>query len=150
MLMVQTVWQRVKLSSDSWVGSVLHYCLQAHLYTAIQQQWRFQLAEACRLTYTTSVLLPPFPNISLFRDSNKWLHTEQNEWIYTLEYVYIHPYVIVHLKCLKRLIFRNGRSIHVLSIKPAVLMYNPMYHADELQVIPSTWFNKLRKQMLTI
>ena len=32
---------------------------------------------------------------------------EQNEWIYTLKYVYIHPYVVVHLKSLKRQLFRN-------------------------------------------
>ena len=54
-----------------------------------------------------SIVLPPFPNISLSRDSSKWLHTEQNEWIYTLKYVYIHPYVVFHLKYLKRLIFRT-------------------------------------------
>ena len=30
--------------------------------------------------------------------------------MYTLKYVYIHPYVVVHLKSLKRLIFRNGGS----------------------------------------
>ena len=52
-------------------------------------------------------ILPPFPNISLFRDFNKALHTKQNEWIYTLKYVYIHQYVPVHLESLKRLIFRN-------------------------------------------
>ena len=61
--------------------------------------------------YCIVVVLPPFPNISLFRDSNKWLHMKQNEWIYTLKYVYIHPYVVIYLKCLKRLIFRNGGSI---------------------------------------
>ena len=55
------------------------------------------------------IVLPPFLNIS--RDFNKWLHTEQNEWIYTLKYVYIHPYVVVHLKSLKRQIFRNGGSV---------------------------------------
>ena len=38
-------------------------------------------------------VLPPFLNIGLFRDFNKRLHTEQNEWIYTLKYVYVHPYV---------------------------------------------------------
>ena len=53
-------------------------------------------------------ILPPFPNISLFRYFNKGLHTKQNEWIYTLKYVYIHPYVVVYLKWLERLIFRNG------------------------------------------
>ena len=56
-------------------------------------------------------VLPPFPNISLPRDFTKWLHTEQNEWIYTLNYVHIHPYVVFHLKCLKRLVFRNGGSM---------------------------------------
>ena len=34
-------------------------------------------------------VLPPFLNICLSRDFNKWLHTEQNEWIYTSKYVYI-------------------------------------------------------------
>ena len=55
-------------------------------------------------------LLPLFLNISLFRYCNKRLHTEQNGWIYTPKYVYIHPYVVVHLEPLKRLIFRNGGS----------------------------------------
>ena len=55
-------------------------------------------------------ILPPFPNISLFRDFNKGLHTKQNEWIYALKYVYIHPYVVVYFKWLERLIFRNGGS----------------------------------------
>ena len=55
-------------------------------------------------------LLPPFLNICLSMGFNKWLHTEQNEWTYTLKYVYIHPYVLVHLKFLKRLIFRNEGS----------------------------------------
>ena len=55
-------------------------------------------------------ILPLFPNISLFRYFNKGLHTKQNEWIYTLKYVYIHLYVVVYLKCLERLIFRNGGS----------------------------------------
>ena len=45
-----------------------------------------------------------------FCDFNRWLHTEQNEWIYTLKYVYIHLYVAVHLKSLNRLIFRNEGS----------------------------------------
>ena len=40
------------------------------------------------------VVLPPFPNISLFRDCNKWLHTKQN----------MSTYEVVHLKCVKRLI----------------------------------------------
>mgnify|MGYP005823401881 CR=1 FL=1 len=57
------------------------------------------------------IILPPFLNICLFRDFNKWLRTEKNEWIYTLKYVYIRPYVVVHLKYLKRQIFRNGGSI---------------------------------------
>ena len=52
-------------------------------------------------------VLPPFQNKCL----NFMLHTEQNEWIYTLKYVYIHPYVPAHLKSLKRLIFRNEGSI---------------------------------------
>ena len=52
----------------------------------------------------------PKYSIRLNRDFNKWLHTEQNEWIYTLKYVYIHLYVVVHLKSLKRQIFRNGGS----------------------------------------
>ena len=55
-------------------------------------------------------ILPLFPNISLFRDFNKGLHTKQNEWMYTLKYVYIHPYVVVYLKWLERLIFRDGGS----------------------------------------
>ena len=46
----------------------------------------------------------------LLRLFQSGLHTEQNEWIYTLKYVYIHPYVVFHLKYLKRLIFRNGGS----------------------------------------
>ena len=50
-------------------------------------------------------------SISLSRDSNKWLYTKQNEWIYPLKYVYIHPYIVVCLKCIKRLIFRNGGSM---------------------------------------
>ena len=41
------------------------------------------------------LLLPPFLNTCLSRHFNKWLHTKQNEWIYTLKYVYIHPYVVV-------------------------------------------------------
>ena len=53
----------------------------------------------------------PKYSIRLSRDFNKWLHTEQNEWIYTLKYVYIRPYVVVHLKSLKRQIFMNGGSI---------------------------------------
>ena len=44
---------------------------------------------------------PSIPKYLSFRDFNKWLHTEQSEWIYTLKYVYIHPYVPVHLKSLK-------------------------------------------------
>ena len=36
-------------------------------------------------------------SICLSRDFNKWLRTEQNEWIYTLKYVYIHLYVVFHL-----------------------------------------------------
>ena len=55
--------------------------------------------------------LPLFLNICLSRDFNKILHIEQNEWIYTLKYVYIHSYVVVHLKSLKRQIFRNRGSI---------------------------------------
>ena len=55
-------------------------------------------------------VLPPFLNICLSRDFNKWPHMEQNEWIYTVKYDYIHVYVIVHLKSLKRQIFRNGGS----------------------------------------
>ena len=50
-------------------------------------------------------------SVCLSRDFNKWLRTEQNEWIYTLKYVYIHSYVPVHLKSLKRQIFWNGGSI---------------------------------------
>ena len=42
------------------------------------------------------VVLPPFPNISLFRDCNKWLHTKQNMSTPTYE--------VAHLKCVKRLI----------------------------------------------
>ena len=34
-------------------------------------------------------VLPPFLNICLSRYFNKWLHTEQNESIYTSKYVYI-------------------------------------------------------------
>lgn len=49
-------------------------------------------------------VLPPFPNIFLSRNFNMWLHTKQNEWIYTLKYVYIHL-CCVHLKCLERQIF---------------------------------------------
>ena len=44
---------------------------------------------------------PSIPKYYSFREFNKWLHTEQNEWISTLKYVYIHPYVPVHLKPLK-------------------------------------------------
>ena len=42
------------------------------------------------------VVLPPFPNISLFRDCNKWLHTKHNMSTPTYE--------VAHLKCVKRLI----------------------------------------------
>ena len=42
------------------------------------------------------VVLPPFPNISLFRDCNKWLHTKQNMSTPTYE--------VAHFKCVKRLI----------------------------------------------
>ena len=40
-----------------------------------------------------SSLCSQIRSICLSRDFNKWLHTEQKEWIYTLKYVYIHPYV---------------------------------------------------------
>ena len=50
--------------------------------------------------------------IRLSRDFNKWLHMEQNEWIYTLKHVYIHPYVVVHLRWLERQLFGNGGSIY--------------------------------------
>ena len=77
---------------------------------------RWHEFEFCLLTldlyiiYYSTYLLPPFLNICLSKNFNKWLHTEQNEWIYTLKYVYIHLYVVVHLKSLKRQIFRNGGS----------------------------------------
>ena len=47
------------------------------------------LIKTAREIYFEWKVLPPFLNICLSRDFNKWLHTEQNEWIYTSKYVYI-------------------------------------------------------------
>ena len=60
---------------------------------------------------TNSKILLPFLNISLLEISTSdYIWSKMSELIYTLKYVYIHPYVPVHLKSLKRLIFRNEGS----------------------------------------
>ena len=108
----------------------------------------------------TTKILPPFLNIGLSRDFNKWLHTEQNEWIYTLKYVYIHPYVVVHLKSLKRLIFRNRGSsvlwcifgivdinnicVNLIKVSKVWLLKNLHalhYRADGISLSPSQLFD---------
>ena len=83
-----------------------------HTHTRTQQQSNKYSASifpnhACMTRIQKYSYVPKYLS---FRDFNKWLHMEQNEWIYTLKYVYIHPYVPVHLKSLKRLIFRNEGS----------------------------------------
>ena len=76
----------------------------------IYKTFYFEIGRIFRRRHLFCLLLPPFLNICLSKDFNMWLHRKKNEWIYTLKYIYIHSYVIVHLKSLKRQIFRNGGS----------------------------------------
>ena len=81
---------------------IISTCLSTIFILLSSRPWHLGTKSWCCCS-----LLPTFLKICLSRDLNKWLHTKQNEWIYTLKYVYIHPYVVVHLKSLKRQICRN-------------------------------------------
>ena len=102
---------QIRIKRYSFCKHALTFC-QLNIWSKFSTNYKGSEYIFCShiLFWGYTHILHPFPNISLFRDSNKWLHTEQNERIHTLKYIYIHPYVVVHLKCLKRLIFRNKGS----------------------------------------
>ena len=73
---------------------------------AIASQW---------LTDHSKYVLPPFQNKCL----NFMLHTEQNEWICTLKYIYIHQrleYVLVVRNLLKDIYISNNMIISLTKV----------------------------------
>ena len=102
-----TIWR--------WENFVCIKHMTTHTHTRTQQQSNKYSASIFQNMHVWHEFknTPSVPKYLSFRDFNKWLHTEQNEWIYTLKYVYIHPYVVVHLKSLKRQILPpSGNTCH--------------------------------------
>jgi hypothetical protein len=54
---------------------------------------------------------PSVPKYKSFQRFKYRLHKEQNEWIYTLKYVYIHPYV-VHIEISKKNLYLGIEGVY--------------------------------------